>query len=90
MDELATALKMDPLELRMRNYAAKEADTGKPFWNKHLREVLPAGRRTLRLGTLEPGTPVDARQRQARRLGRRDRDLPGASNGCVRPCAIAA
>ena len=38
MDELATALKMDPLELRMRNYAAKEADTGKPFSNKHLRE----------------------------------------------------
>lgn len=38
MDELATALRMDPLELRLRNYAEKEADTGKPFSSKHLRE----------------------------------------------------
>ena len=89
MDELATALKMDPLELRMRNYAAKEADTGKPFSNKHLRECYQRPPRAS-AGHAEPGTPVDARQRQARRLGRRDRDLPGASNGCVRPCAIAA
>lgn len=29
---------MDPLELRLRNYAEKEADTGKPFSSKHLRE----------------------------------------------------
>ena len=38
LDELAAALRMDPLELRLRNYAEKEADTGKPFSSKHLRE----------------------------------------------------
>lgn len=38
MDELAYALKLDPLELRLRNHAEVEADSGKPFSSKHLRE----------------------------------------------------
>lgn len=38
MDELATSLTMDPLALRLRNYAEQEADSGKPFSSKHLRE----------------------------------------------------
>jgi xanthine dehydrogenase YagR molybdenum-binding subunit len=38
MDELAMALRMDPLALRLRNHAEQEADTGKPFSSKHLRE----------------------------------------------------
>ncbi len=38
LDELAAALRMDPLELRLRNYAEQEADSGKPFSSKHLRE----------------------------------------------------
>ena len=38
LDELAYALKLDPVELRLRNYAQAEADSGKPFSSKHLRE----------------------------------------------------
>jgi CO/xanthine dehydrogenase Mo-binding subunit len=38
MDELAIALALDPLTLRLRNYAEQEAATGKPFSSKHLRE----------------------------------------------------
>jgi xanthine dehydrogenase YagR molybdenum-binding subunit len=38
MDELAIALAIDPLTLRLRNHAEREADTGKPFSSKHLRE----------------------------------------------------
>lgn len=38
MDDLASVLKLDPVELRLRNHADKEADTGKPFSSKHLRE----------------------------------------------------
>jgi xanthine dehydrogenase YagR molybdenum-binding subunit len=37
MDELAYALKMDPLDLRLRNYADKDPDSGKPFSSKELR-----------------------------------------------------
>jgi xanthine dehydrogenase YagR molybdenum-binding subunit len=37
MDELAYALKMDPLELRLANYADKDHDSGKPFSSKELR-----------------------------------------------------
>jgi xanthine dehydrogenase YagR molybdenum-binding subunit len=37
MDELAVALKMDPIELRLANYADKDPDSGKPFSSKELR-----------------------------------------------------
>ena len=37
MDELAYALNMDPLELRLTNYAEKDHDSGKPFSSKELR-----------------------------------------------------
>jgi xanthine dehydrogenase YagR molybdenum-binding subunit len=37
MDELAYALKLDPLALRLKNYAEKDPDTGRPFSSKALR-----------------------------------------------------
>jgi xanthine dehydrogenase YagR molybdenum-binding subunit len=38
MDELAYALKMDPIELRLRNYAETDPETGHPWSSKSLRE----------------------------------------------------
>ncbi|HEY3675750.1 MAG TPA: xanthine dehydrogenase family protein molybdopterin-binding subunit [Candidatus Tumulicola sp.] len=38
MDELAYDLKMDPLELRLRNYADTSPDDGLPYSSKRLRE----------------------------------------------------
>ncbi len=38
MDELAVALKLDPVELRLRNHADKDPESGKPFSSKKLRE----------------------------------------------------
>jgi xanthine dehydrogenase YagR molybdenum-binding subunit len=38
MDELAVALKMDPLELRLRNYAERDEGEDKPWSSKSLRE----------------------------------------------------
>jgi xanthine dehydrogenase YagR molybdenum-binding subunit len=43
MDELAYALKMDPLELRLANYAEVDPDSGKPFSTKALRECYRLG-----------------------------------------------
>src|SRR5215203_3740776 len=43
MDELAYALKMDPLELRLVNYAEIDPDSGKPFSSKALRECYRLG-----------------------------------------------
>lgn len=39
MDELAIALKMDPLDLRLQNYAETDPHTGKPWSSKKLREA---------------------------------------------------
>jgi xanthine dehydrogenase YagR molybdenum-binding subunit len=38
MDELAVALKMDPVQLRLANYAEKDLGSDKPWSSKHLRE----------------------------------------------------
>jgi xanthine dehydrogenase YagR molybdenum-binding subunit len=43
MDELAYALKMDPLALRLANYADVEPGSGKPFSSKSLRECYARG-----------------------------------------------
>ncbi|HKA01078.1 MAG TPA: molybdopterin cofactor-binding domain-containing protein, partial [Candidatus Solibacter sp.] len=45
MDELAYALRMDPLDLRLKNYAETDPLTGKPFSSKKLREVYTEGAR---------------------------------------------
>lgn len=39
LDELAYALDLDPLELRLRNYAEKDPQNGKPYSSKFLREA---------------------------------------------------
>ena len=44
MDELAYELGVDPVELRLKNYADTDPDTGLPFSNKHLRECYDRGR----------------------------------------------
>src|SRR3569833_2172965 len=38
MDELAVALKMDPIELRLRCYSDRDQDKGLPFSSKQLKE----------------------------------------------------
>lgn len=45
MDELAYELGMDPLELRLRNYAERDPLSGKPFSSNKLREAYQEGAR---------------------------------------------
>lgn len=43
MDELAYALKLDPIELRLRNYASEDPQSHKPWSTRRLREAYAAG-----------------------------------------------
>src|SRR5260370_608536 len=43
LDELAWELKMDPVELRLRNYAETDAEKTLPYSSKHLRECYQTG-----------------------------------------------
>jgi xanthine dehydrogenase YagR molybdenum-binding subunit len=45
MDELARALNMDPLDLRLINYAETDPESGKPWSSKKLREAYEEGSR---------------------------------------------
>ena len=43
MDEMATALQLDPLEFRLRNYAEQDPHENKPFASKALRDCYRQG-----------------------------------------------
>jgi xanthine dehydrogenase YagR molybdenum-binding subunit len=43
MDELAWALNIDPIDLRLRNYAEKDESSGKPWSSKSLKECYQKG-----------------------------------------------
>jgi xanthine dehydrogenase YagR molybdenum-binding subunit len=43
MDELACALDMDPLDLRLKNYASKDPESGNPFSSKSLDQCYKLG-----------------------------------------------
>ena len=43
MDEMAVALKMDPIEFRLRNYAETDPHENKPFASKALRACYEQG-----------------------------------------------
>ncbi len=45
LDELAYKLNLDPIELRLRNYAEKDPENGKPYSSKFLREAYELGAR---------------------------------------------
>ena len=63
MDELAYALKIDPLELRLINYAEVDPESGKPFSSKALRECYRVGAEQFgwKDRTLEPRSMRDGR-----------------------------
>ena len=43
LDELAYKLNMDPIELRLKNYAEKDPENGKPYSTKFLKEAYKLG-----------------------------------------------
>jgi xanthine dehydrogenase YagR molybdenum-binding subunit len=43
IDELAETLAIDPIELRLKNYAEKDPESGRPFSSKSLRECYRRG-----------------------------------------------
>lgn len=43
MDELAAALRMDPLQLRLKNYSERDQNEDKPYSSKQLRECYRQG-----------------------------------------------
>ena len=62
LDELAGELGLDPIELRLRNFAERDPERGRPFSSNALRECYRAGaerfgwaRRTPKPGSMQQG-----------------------------------
>jgi xanthine dehydrogenase YagR molybdenum-binding subunit len=65
MDELAVKLNMDPLEVRLRNYAEQDEGSKKPWSSKHLREAYQTGaekfgwsQRNPKVGSMTKGQEI--------------------------------
>jgi xanthine dehydrogenase YagR molybdenum-binding subunit len=63
MDELARALNMDPLDLRLINYAETDPESGKPWSSKKLREAYEEGARRFGWRTRAKGGTRDGHWR---------------------------
>jgi len=55
MDELAVALKLDPLEFRLRCYSDRDQNTGLPYSSKNLRECYRRGAEAFGWDKRSPG-----------------------------------
>jgi xanthine dehydrogenase YagR molybdenum-binding subunit len=65
MDELAIKLKMDPVELRLKNDTLTDESNGRPFSSRHLKECLQVGaerfgwsKRNAEVGSMRKGDAV--------------------------------
>jgi xanthine dehydrogenase YagR molybdenum-binding subunit len=65
MDELAEKLNLDPIEIRLRNYAETDEGSKKPWSSKHLREAYQVGaekfgwsQRNRKVGSMTRGNEI--------------------------------
>src|ERR1700719_3983414 len=65
MDELAVKLNIDPIEVRLRNYAEMDEGSKMPFSSKHLREAYQIGaekfgwsQRNAKVGSMTKGKEI--------------------------------
>lgn len=68
MDELAYQLDMDPLQLRLANYAEKHPQTGQPWSSKQLRQCYELGAQKFGWATRNP-KPGSMRTPEGRLMG---------------------
>jgi xanthine dehydrogenase YagR molybdenum-binding subunit len=68
MDELAVALKMDPIALRLNNYTETDPESGKPWSGKMLRECYRVGAERFGWARRQP-TSRSMRTRDGRLIG---------------------
>ena len=87
MDELAVALKMDPIELRRVNDTQTEPIKGLPYTSRALLDLLRSSCRSVRLERAQSNAGVDARGRLARWVGMRSLRLSDPDGGGERPRA---
>ncbi len=81
MDELAVALKLDPLELRLRCYSDRDQSHDVPFTSKKLRECYRQAAETFGWEKRNPEPRSMRDGSELRRLGHGNRRL-GSAAGC--------
>ena len=85
MDELAIKLKMDPLELRLKNDAERDESKNLPFSSRHLKECFTTG--AEKIGWKQRTPQVGSMRRNGKIIGM---GLAGASWGAARiPCTAS-
>jgi CO/xanthine dehydrogenase Mo-binding subunit len=68
LDELSYTLGIDPIELRLRNYAEVDPESGLPWSSKALRECYVVGAERFGWAAAYARDRIDARREPAGRL----------------------
>jgi xanthine dehydrogenase YagR molybdenum-binding subunit len=88
MDELAVALKRDPIEAAYSQLLGARSERRSSLYQQGATRMLPARRRGLRLGEAQSGAAFDARRQRVGRPRDGRRCLGGAGSPVYRPrCA---
>ena len=85
MDELAVALKLDPIELRLRCYSDRDQNEDVPYTSKQLRECYRQGAEAFGWDKRKPEPRSMRDEQRACRLGHGDRRLGGLADARRRP-----
>lgn len=90
MDEVAESLRMDPLALRMRNYAGRDQDGDKPWSSKHLDECYRVGAERFGWARRDPRPRSMTRGRLQVGMGMATACYPGRRSEASARAAVGA
>ena len=83
MDELAVALKLDPMELRLRCYSDRDQVSGLPYSSKQLKACYQQGAEAFGWARRSARAAFDARRQRAGWMGHGVRCLGGAADAVL-------
>ena len=85
LDELSYLLQMDPVQVRLTNYAANHPIKEVPYSSKHLKEAYQIGAEKVRVVEAQPTGRPNAGWSFLGGLGHGDGDLSRAQNASLQP-----
>ncbi len=90
LDELAAELKLDPVALRLKNYAEQHPETGKPWSGKHLRDCYARGQALIGWEKRNPAPRSMREGRQRLGYGMATTMYPAARNQATARATLSA
>ena len=90
LDELAAELKLDPVALRLKNYADQNPENGRPWSSKHLRDCYARGQELIGWAERDPRPRAMRKGRQRLGYGMATAMYPAGRNEATARATLTA